>query len=51
VRSRGSFVALRQEIADVRFELLKWTLVFWVGQLFALAGFLAVLMRFVRPAP
>jgi hypothetical protein len=45
----AGFAALRQEIADTRFELLKWTFVFWVGQLFALAGFLAVLVRFLRP--
>ena len=45
----AGFAALRQEIADTRFELLKWTFVFWVGQLFALAGFLAVLIRFLRP--
>ena len=46
----AGFAALRQEMADMRFELLKWTFVFWVGQLFALAGFLAVLLRFLRPA-
>ena len=45
----AGFAALRQEMADLRFELLKWTFVFWVGQLFALAGFLAVLLRFLRP--
>jgi hypothetical protein len=45
----AGFAALRQEMADMRFELLKWTFVFWVGQLFALAGFLAVLLRFLRP--
>jgi hypothetical protein len=45
----AGFAALRQEIAYTRFELLKWTFVFWVGQLFALAGFLAVLVRFLRP--
>ena len=43
------FAALRQELAETRVELLKWTFVFWVGQLFALAGFLAVLLRFLRP--
>lgn len=44
------FAAFRQELADTRFELLKWTFVFWVGQLFALAGFVAVLIRFLRPS-
>lgn len=43
------FASIRQEMANLRFDLLKWTFVFWVGQLFALAGFLAVLLRFVRP--
>lgn len=44
------FAAFHQELADTRFELLKWTFVFWVGQLFALAGFVAVLIRFLRPS-
>jgi hypothetical protein len=44
------FAALRQEMADMRFDVLKWTFVFWVGHLVALAGFLAVLVRFLRPA-
>lgn len=43
------FASIRQEMANLRFELLKWTFVFWVGQLFALAGFLAVLLRFLQP--
>ena len=46
----AGFASIRQEITALRFELLKWTFVFWAGQLFALAGFLAVLLRFVRPA-
>ena len=45
----AGFAALRQEIAETRVELLKWTFVFWVGQLVALAGFLAILLRFLRP--
>jgi hypothetical protein len=45
----AGFAGLRQA-ADMRFELLKWTFVFWVGQLFALAGCLSVLLRFLRPA-
>lgn len=40
--------SIRQENAETRVELLEWTFVFWVGQLFALAGVLAVLLRFVR---
>jgi len=43
------FAGLRQEVADLRFELLKWAVVFWVGQFFAVAGLAAVLIRFLRP--
>jgi hypothetical protein len=45
----AGFAALRQEMADLRFELLKWTFLFWVGQFFAVAGLVAVLIRFLRP--
>ena len=47
----GGFAGLRQEMADLRFELLKWAFVFWVGQFFAVAGLIAVLVRFLRPGP
>src|SRR5262245_30619177 len=40
---------LRQDItkglSDVRVELLKWSFLFWVGQLAAVAGLLAFMMR------
>lgn len=49
VALRQEIVALRQEIAKDRFELLKWAFVFWVGQFFALAGMMAVLIRLLRP--
>lgn len=42
---------VRHEMADQRFELLKWAFLFWVGQFFAVAGLIAVLVRFLRPAP
>ena len=45
----AGFTGLRQEIADQRFELLKWAFLFWVGQFFAVAGLIAVLIRFLRP--
>ena len=38
----AGFAALRQEMADQRFELLKWAFLFWVGQFFAVAGLVAV---------
>lgn len=40
--------ALRQDMADQRFEVLKWAFLFWVGQFFAVAGLMAVLLRFLR---
>jgi hypothetical protein len=40
---------LRQEISDGRFELLKWCFLFWAGQVVAIAGILAVMLRMFRP--
>ena len=44
----AGFSAMRQESADQRFELLKWAFLFWVGQFFAVAGLMSMLIRF-RP--
>jgi hypothetical protein len=33
--------ALRQEMATGRLEMLKWSFVFWIGQVAAIAGLLA----------
>ncbi len=38
--------AVRQELATMRVELLKWSFLFWVGQVAAMAGLLAVMFRF-----
>jgi len=46
---RGEIAALRQENLEGRFELLKWCFVFWVGQVFAVAGVVAVIVRLMRP--
>ena len=43
------FAAIRQEMADQRFALLKWAFLFWIGQFFAVASLMAVLIRFLRP--
>ena len=45
----AGFAAIRQEMADQRFELLKWAFLFWIGQFFAVASLMAVLIRFLRP--
>jgi hypothetical protein len=37
--------SLRQEIATTRVELLKWSFLFWVGQIAAMAGLFAMMFR------
>jgi hypothetical protein len=39
---------LRQEMADQKFDILKWAFLFWVGQFFAVASLMAVLIRVLR---
>jgi hypothetical protein len=36
---------LRRDIGDLKFELLKWSFLFWVAQVAAVAGILSVLLR------
>jgi hypothetical protein len=36
---------VRQELASTRIEMLKWSFVFWVGQVAAMAGLLALMLR------
>ena len=36
---------VRAEIANTRVELLKWSFLFWVGQVAAMAGLLAFMLR------
>jgi hypothetical protein len=40
--------ALQHAIADQKFEILKWTFIFWTGQFFVTASFLAMLLRALR---
>ena len=40
---------LRQAMATDRFELLKWAFIFWMGQFFASASLMLVLIRFLKP--
>jgi hypothetical protein len=44
----SGFASLRQDGADQRFEILKWAFLFWVGQFFAVAGLMAVAIRYLR---
>jgi hypothetical protein len=39
---------IRLEMASLKFDLLKWTLLFWIGQLAALTAILSVMLRDVR---
>src|SRR5437773_2253557 len=41
--------AVRQEIARDRFELMKWSFLFWVGQVFAVVGLVGVMLRAIGP--
>jgi len=41
-------VEMVERIADLRFDVLKWNFLFWIGQLAALMGFLSFLLRDVR---
>ena len=46
------FTAVRQQISDLRldmttmkFDLLKWSFAFWVGQVLAVAAILSLFLR------
>lgn len=36
---------VRQEVATTRVDLFKWSFVFWIGQVAAVGGLLAVMLR------
>lgn len=40
--------AVRQELATTRTEMLKWSFLFWVGQIATIAGLLAFMLRGVK---
>ena len=42
---REGLGAIRVEMANTRTEMIKWTLVMWIGQFAALAGVMSYLMR------
>ena len=39
---------LRGDIAAGRVEFIKWSFIFWVGQVLAVTGILTILLRVVR---
>ena len=42
---RQEMASVRQEMATTRVEMLKWSFLFWVGQIAAMAGLLAFMLR------
>ncbi|HEY3043511.1 MAG TPA: hypothetical protein VGJ39_05785 [Vicinamibacterales bacterium] len=49
VEMQEGFASIRQEMATNRFELLKWSFLFWVGQVFAIVALVGALMRSLGP--
>ena len=41
-------VSLRNDLADTRAELIRWSFVFWIGQVAVFAGLLAFMLRGLR---
>ncbi len=46
---REGLAAVRQEIAAMRFDVVKWLFTFWVGHLVATAGLISMMTRNLRP--
>lgn len=40
--------SLRQEMAAGRVELFKWCFLFWIGQVLAVGGLIAAMLRLLR---
>jgi hypothetical protein len=45
----GLRVEMAQQFADLRAELLKWSCLFWIGQLAAVGGVMAFLLKMMVP--
>jgi hypothetical protein len=45
VEMHQGFADIRREIAQSRVEILKWMIVLWVGNLSAMVGLLALMLR------
>jgi hypothetical protein len=45
VELHDGLAGVRQELASVRVEYLRWSFLFWAGQLAAMAGLLAFMFR------
>ena len=36
-------------LGDVRVDVLKWSIALWMGQVVAVTGIMALMLRFMRP--
>jgi hypothetical protein len=45
VEMERGFGTLRQELATARVELIRWSFLFWIGQVAAMFGMLALMRR------
>jgi len=45
IEMANGFAALRQEMAAMRFDLLKWSFLFWIGQVATLGGLIAFMLK------
>ena len=45
---RDGDAALRQDMSELKFDLLKWSFVFWVGQTFATAAVFATMFQLMN---
>ncbi len=43
------FVRIAQEVGNIRAEWLRWSFVFWIGQVAATAGLMSLLIRLLQP--
>ena len=45
----NGLAAIRKEMSDLRVELLRWSFGFWISQVAATAGLMALLIRLLQP--
>ena len=41
----NGFIVVRKEISDSRVDFIKWSFLFWIGQIAVLSGVMALLLR------
>jgi hypothetical protein len=45
LETHDGFAALRQEVSGFRADILKWSFLFWIGQVATIAGLLSFMLR------